>query len=92
MTHIRRTPGTKSRDTSTTATVATPNYTEAFGRDRVEPLTAEDGADAAVLAAAAERGYRLATRCLDCRRWLVAERSVQRHLGPVCAAKMAVAA
>jgi hypothetical protein len=63
------------------------NPTSIPGYQRHEPLTAEDWADAAVLAAAAELGYRLATRCLRCNQWLVAHSSVARHLGPVCAGK-----
>ncbi|KAA1243634.1 hypothetical protein F0Q45_25495 [Mycobacterium simiae] len=60
-----------------------------LGLQRHDPLTAEDRADLDVLIAAAERGYRLATRCLRCGQWLVAPSSVRRHLGPVCAAKAA---
>jgi hypothetical protein len=57
------------------------------GYQRHEPLTAEDRADAAALAAAEARGFRLATRCLRCGQWLVAPSSVRAHLGPVCRAK-----
>lgn len=56
-----------------------------------EPLTAEDRADFDVLLAAAERGFRLATRCTRCNQWLVAPSSVRAHLGPVCRARLAVA-
>jgi hypothetical protein len=52
-----------------------------------EPLTAEDRADVDVLIKAAERGFRLATRCLRCNQWLVAPSSVRLHLGPVCRRK-----
>jgi hypothetical protein len=58
-------------------------------QDWHEPLTAEDRADIDVLIAAAERGFRLATRCTRCNQWLVAPSSVRRHLGPVCRAKAA---
>ena len=57
-----------------------------------EPLTVEDGLDTAVLAAAAERGYRLAARCIRCSQWFVAPASVARYLGLVCAGKAEVAA
>ncbi|WP_099319530.1 DUF6011 domain-containing protein [Mycobacterium ostraviense] len=63
--------------------------TAPWRQDRHDPLSAEDRADLDVLIAAAERGYRLATRCLRCGQWLVAPSSVRRHLGPVCAAKAA---
>jgi hypothetical protein len=53
-----------------------------------EPITAEDRADIDVLVAAAERGFRLATRCSACGQWLVSPASVRRHLGPVCARRM----
>lgn len=60
------------------------------GHQRHGPLDAEDRADLAVLLAAAERGYRLATRCLDCGHWLVNQRSVLAHRGPRCRAKQVV--
>ena len=53
-----------------------------------EPLTAEDRADIDVLVAAAERGFRLATRCIRCGQWVVAPSSVRAHMGPVCRAKV----
>ena len=53
--------------------------------------TAEDRADAAVLAAASERGYRLAVQCTRCGQWVVAHQSVAAHMGPVCRAKVATA-
>jgi hypothetical protein len=52
--------------------------------DPHEPLTAEDREDINVLIAAAERGFRLATRCTRCGQWLVAPSSVRAHIGPVC--------
>jgi hypothetical protein len=57
--------------------------------DPHEPLTADDRADLDVLIAAAERGFRLATRCTRCNQWLVAPSSVRAHLGPVCRTKVA---
>jgi hypothetical protein len=50
--------------------------------------TADDRADLDVLIAAAERGFRLAIRCLRCNQWLVAPSSVRAHLGPVCRVKV----
>ena len=52
--------------------------------------TAEDRREAAVLAAAAKMGYRLAVQCLDCRHWLSNPISVAAHRGPRCRAKAAV--
>lgn len=49
--------------------------------------TAEDCLDAQVLAAAAERGYRLATWCLSCGRVLSARPSLLAHTGPTCRTK-----
>ncbi|MGV9331059.1 DUF6011 domain-containing protein [Nocardia sp. NPDC003726] len=50
----------------------------------------EDRLDAAVLAAARERGFRLAVRCTRCNQWVVAAKSVALHLGPTCRRKIAV--
>lgn len=69
------------------------NYSECnatgrlHGHDRHEPLDVEDRADLAVLEAAAERGFVLATRCVDCGHFVVNEKSVRLHRGPVCRAK-----
>jgi len=49
--------------------------------------SAEDRAEAALLAEAVERGFRLAVQCKRCGQWLVAERSVVMHMGPVCRTK-----
>jgi hypothetical protein len=51
--------------------------------------TPEDRADLDVLIAAAERGFRLATRCTRCSKWVVSRESVMAHMGPVCRAKAA---
>jgi hypothetical protein len=56
-------------------------------QDPHEALTAEDRADFDVIIAAAERGFRLATRCVDCGHWLAAPSSVSAHRGPRCRAK-----
>jgi hypothetical protein len=55
-----------------------------IGLERTEPVDADDRADLEVLNAAAELGFRLATRCLVCGQWLVAPKSVRLHIGPKC--------
>ncbi|MEU7764350.1 DUF6011 domain-containing protein [Nocardia sp. NPDC049190] len=50
----------------------------------------EDKLDAAVLAAARARGFRLAVRCQRCGQWVVAAESVALHLGPVCRRKVTI--
>jgi hypothetical protein len=89
MSQIRRNPGAKARANSTTPTVDTGEFTAPWRQDWHEPVTAEDRADIDVLIAAAQRGFRLATRCTRCNQWLVAPSSVRAHLGPVCRAKAA---
>lgn len=51
----------------------------------------EDRLDAQVLAAARDRGFRLAVRCYRCGQWVVAAQSVALHLGPTCRRKLGVA-
>jgi len=51
---------------------------------------AEDLDDAAVLAAAFERGYRIAVQCIDCGHWLTNPVSVAAFRGPRCRAKAAI--
>ncbi|MFC5332872.1 DUF6011 domain-containing protein [Mycobacterium branderi] len=63
-------------------------FTVPWHQEPHEPLTPEDRADIDVLIAAAERGFRLATRCTRCNQWLVAPVSVRTHLGPVCRSKI----
>jgi hypothetical protein len=58
-------------------------------RDGYAAPTLEDRREAAVLAEATELGYRLATRCTRCHKWVVAHDSVAAHMGPVCRAKVA---
>lgn len=67
-------------------------FTAPWLHDRHEPLTADDRADVDVLIAAAERGFRLATRCTRCGQWVVAPSSVRAHMGPVCRAQAAAEA
>jgi hypothetical protein len=71
------------------STTLTDEFSPPWRQDPHEPLTAEDRADIEVLIAAAERGFRLATRCTRCGQWLVAPSSVRAHLGPVCKVKVA---
>lgn len=52
------------------------------------PLDDKQRRDAHLTAIAYAAGYRLAVRCARCGQWLVAEKSVRLHLGPVCAAKL----
>ena len=54
-----------------------------------EPVTAEDRREAALLAEAAQLGYRLATRCTRCNQWVVNAKSVAAHMGPKCRARTA---
>jgi hypothetical protein len=61
--------------------------TRFYGLDRHEPMDAEDRADLAVVAAAAERGYRIAVRCRACGAWLTNPVSVRQFIGPKCRAK-----
>lgn len=82
-------PGGKTTKTANQLTTASADFTLPWHQHRHEPLTPEDRADIDVLVAAAERGFRLATRCLRCNQWLVAPSSVRAHLGPVCRAKAA---
>jgi hypothetical protein len=97
MTQKRRCRPAGTEPASTTATIdathtsrlTTQDVRTQIGGDYREPLTSEDRLDAQVLAAASERGYRLAVRCGRCNQWLVAHKSVALHLGPVCRTKVA---
>lgn len=59
------------------------------GYQRHEPLDAEDRADAKVIAAAFERGYRIAVQCIHCGHWVSNPKSVRLHAGPRCRTKAA---
>jgi hypothetical protein len=76
-----------------TASQAAPKSSTDFLNDspdrRIEAPTAEDRREAQVLADAAELGYRLAVQCRCCGSWLVADRSVRKFIGPVCAKRVA---
>lgn len=79
-----RAPQAASKSTATDFLNDSPDH-------RVNAPTAEDRGDAKALAAAAERGYRLAVQCLDCGHWLVNEKSVCLYRGPVCRARAGAA-
>lgn len=51
--------------------------------------TAEDRADAEVIAAAQARGFRIAVPCLVCGRFLTQKSSVAAHVGPTCRKRVA---
>lgn len=87
----RRSPGTKSRATSTTP-IAGIDLTALLGHERQNGYSApdaEDRADLDVLIAAAERGFRLAVRCRECGRFLTAPSSVRDFIGPRCRERVA---
>lgn len=72
--------GAVPRDLNTSDT----EFTCLLGLQRHEPLTPEDRADLDLIIAAAERGFRLATRCTACGSWISNPKSVRAHMGPVC--------
>lgn len=61
-----------------------PNYRR---EDGYTPPTPDERIDAAVIAAARQRGFDIAVRCARCGHWVVAAKSVAAHLGPTCRAK-----
>jgi primosomal protein N' len=83
------TTATTRTDATHSSRLTTQDVRTQIGGEYHEPLTSEDRLDAQVLAAASERGYRLAVRCTRCNQWLVAHKSVALHLGPVCRTKVA---
>lgn len=82
----RRSPGSEARATSTTP-IAASQFNGHRRADGYAAPTSEDRADAAVLAAAAERGFRVAVQCLDCGHWLANPISVAAFRGPRCRAR-----
>jgi hypothetical protein len=58
-------------------------------RDFNEPPTSEDRLDDDVIAAAQERGFRIAVPCQSCGRFLVSATSIRYRLGPRCRARAA---
>lgn len=88
MTEAKRpAPAKENRPSPNTTNEA--KLTRLLGLQRHEPMTAEDRADIDVIIAAAERGFRLATKCSACGSWISAPSSVRQHLGPVCAKRAA---
>ena len=87
MTTKRRCRPTTEPAPTTTHNVDDAEFTRLLGLQRHEPLTAETRAEIDLLIKAAEMGFRLSVRCVDCGHWITAPRSVRAHRGPVCAAK-----
>lgn len=88
MTNAKKEPApAKENRPSPITTNGSSDFTRLLGLQRHEPLTAETRAEIDLLITAAEMGYRLATRCLDCGHWISAPSSVRRHRGPRCHAK-----
>ncbi|WP_420845334.1 DUF6011 domain-containing protein [Mycobacterium lentiflavum] len=88
MNHFKRKGPARHGQPLPTTTIDADQFTAPWDFGLHEPLTAESRADIDLLIAAAERGFRLATRCTRCNQWLVAPSSVRAHLGPVCRAKV----
>jgi len=59
-------------------------------QDGYQAPTSEDRRETALLAEAAELGYRLAVTCVDCGHWLANPVSVASHRGPRCRARAAM--
>lgn len=76
-------------ETGSHVTTSDSEFTRLLGLQRHEPLNAETRAEIDLLIKAAEMGFRLSVRCVDCGHWITAPRSVRAHRGPVCAAKVA---
>lgn len=73
-----------------TATLTATELTEHRREDGFAAPTAEDRADAELLAEAERRGYRLAVRCVDCGHYVVSAASIAAHRGPKCRARAGV--
>ena len=82
----RRSPGTKSRATSTTATVDTPRVT-AEADELLEELRRIKAENGDLFTALLNGTYRLSLPCDCCGRYLTSHRSKAAGRGPVCAAK-----
>lgn len=84
----------KSRSTQTDRLPRThTNSTQNNGYRRQDGYavpTAEDRRETALLAEAAELGYRLATVCVDCGHWMTNPVSVALHKGPICRSRNGV--
>jgi Family of unknown function (DUF6011) len=86
MTEAKRPAPAKENRPSPNSTTGT-EFTSLPGLQRHEPLTRQDRDDLDLLIKAAERGFRLSVKCVDCGHPLTAPSSVRQHRGPKCAAK-----
>lgn len=73
-----------SRTATATNITASQSSRQNRREDGYAPPSAEDRADAEVIAAAQQRGYRIAVPCIVCGRFLTQKSSVSAHVGPVC--------
>lgn len=90
MTRKRRNPGTSARATSTTP-LADSNSSLHRAEDGYQAPTVAERREVELLAELKALGYTVAVRCTACNHPLVTGASVSRHMGPKCAAKIAVA-
>jgi hypothetical protein len=86
----RERPAPKNRP-SRDATSAN-QLTQHRRQDGYAAPTAQDRAEQRVLKLAAEHGFTLAVRCMDCGHFVVSEESVRAHRGPRCRARAGVPA
>lgn len=63
------------------------NAPQSSPHPRPAPISGQPRTAAQIAAIADSLGWRIAVPCRRCGSWLVAERSVRDHLGPVCRAK-----
>lgn len=87
MTAQRKSPGPDPRASREHRANGYDHLSQLIGLQRHEPLTREDREDLDLLIKAAERGFRLSVKCVDCGHPLTAPSSVRQHRGPKCAAK-----
>ena len=85
----RRSPGVETRATSTPPSDIT-NFSLYRAVDGFVAPTADGRREAALLAELRTLGYGITGPCLMCRRPLTAARSLETHVGPVCAARSGV--
>lgn len=86
MTTKRRSPGTKSRATSTTTTIDTQRVPPAFA-DMEFDKSVVDAVNRDLWQALFDGHFRLSIRCDRCGRWLTAGPSKKARMGSHCAAK-----
>jgi len=75
---------------ATATSITAIQSSESRRQDGYAAPTAEDRADAELLAEAERRGYRLAVRCVDCGHYVVSAASIAAHRGPKCRARAGV--